>query len=203
MRKPTVLAFATQGEGGNEEARIRELLRAFAPEVFAFDRHHKVRTFWRLFRTIRSHRPDLVVMEGSGIAGGLAVLLSRWLCGVRYVVSSGDAIGPWVHHHAPLFGPVFGLYGARPLSVGDRIYWLDALPGGSSSHIRYPPGCNGCGMGSLQKVCRRTDRCSSANPESPGDSRIFSGNWYCRSNRLEPALSVLLMEAKSCERWPA
>ena len=59
---------------------------------------------------IRKERPDLVVMEGSGIAGGLALILSRWLRGLRYVVSSGDAIGPWVGSHSRLMGWLFLVY---------------------------------------------------------------------------------------------
>jgi hypothetical protein len=110
MSNPLVLTFATQGAGGNDEARIRELLREFVPEVFPFDRRHKFRSFWRLWRTIRTRRPALVVMEGSGIAGGLALLLGRWGSGVRYVVSSGDAIGPWVGGQVRLLGPLFGWY---------------------------------------------------------------------------------------------
>jgi hypothetical protein len=108
--RPRVLAFATLGNGSNEEARIRDLLRAFGPEVFPFDRSHKVRSFWRLLGAIRRGRPDLVVMEGTGLAGGLALILGRLLFGRRYVVSSGDAVGPWVAAHARLVGPAFALY---------------------------------------------------------------------------------------------
>jgi glycosyltransferase involved in cell wall biosynthesis len=41
-------------------------------------------------------RPELVVMEGTGVAGGLAVLAARLLRRVPYVVSSGDAVGPYL-----------------------------------------------------------------------------------------------------------
>jgi hypothetical protein len=130
MSRPTVLTFATQGAGGNEEARIRELLREFEPEVFAFDRKHKLRSFWKLWRTIRTRRPDLVVMEGSGIAGGLAILLGRWWSGVPYVVSSGDAIGPWVGSAVRILGPLFGWY-ERVLcwSAAGFIGWTPYLVG--------------------------------------------------------------------------
>lgn len=105
-----VLAFSTLGHGSNEEARIRHLLRDVGPEVFPFNRAHKVRMFWRLLREIRRTRPDVVVMEGTGLAGGAALILARAVFGQRYVVSSGDAVGPWVGTRFRLLGPVFGLY---------------------------------------------------------------------------------------------
>ena len=49
-------------------------------------------------------------MEGSGLAGGLALLAARLFAGVPYVVSSGDAIGPWVGRQVVWAGPLFGLY---------------------------------------------------------------------------------------------
>jgi len=105
-----VLAFATLGQGSSDESRILNLLRAFSPTMFPFDRVRKIRSFWRLMGEIRRSRPDLIVMEGTGIAGGMALILSRLLLGQRYVVSSGDAVGPWVASRFRLLGPVFGLY---------------------------------------------------------------------------------------------
>lgn len=109
LRRP-VLTFATQGAGGNEEARIVELLSHHPTWVFPFDRRSKLGAFWKLLKLICQKRPSLVVMEGTGIAGGLAVLLGRGLAGVPYVVSSGDAVGPWVGRQLAWWGPVFGLY---------------------------------------------------------------------------------------------
>src|SRR5689334_22127050 len=71
-----LLVFSTLGHGSNEETRIRELLRQFRPEVFPFDRARKLRMFWRLLRAIRRARPDLVVMEGTGLAGGASLILA-------------------------------------------------------------------------------------------------------------------------------
>ena len=45
-----------------------------------------------------------------GLAGGAALILARAVFGQRYVVSSGDAVGPWVATRSRLLGPVFGLY---------------------------------------------------------------------------------------------
>jgi hypothetical protein len=105
-----VLVFSTLGHGSNEEDRIRALLRDLDPELFPFGRAHRVRMFWRLLRTLRRGRPDLTVMEGTGLAGGAALIIARVLFGRRYVVSSGDAVGPWVAGWSRLLGPVFGLY---------------------------------------------------------------------------------------------
>ena len=105
-----VLCFATQGAGGNEEARIVRLLSAFSPVVWPYDRSSRIRGIWRLLREIRRQRPDLVVMEGSGSPGGLAIMIARLGFGVPYVVSSGDAIAQFLTMHYPLLKPCFFLY---------------------------------------------------------------------------------------------
>jgi hypothetical protein len=46
------------------------------------------------------------VMEGTG----LAVMIGRLLRGVPYLVSSGDAVGPFIATQWPLFEPVFLAY---------------------------------------------------------------------------------------------
>src|SRR4051812_46304822 len=99
---PYVLVFATQGVGHGEETRIIELVGGLKPEVFPFERRSKLCMFFRLLRTICGRRPDLVVMEGSGSAGGAALMLGRLLAGVPYVVSSGDAVGPYLAARLPL-----------------------------------------------------------------------------------------------------
>ena len=105
-----VLAFSTLGHGSNEEARIRDLLRDVGFELFPFDRAHKVVMFRRLLAKMWNVRPGLVVMEGTGLAGGAALIIARAVFGQRYLVSSGDAVGPWVGSRFRLLGPVFGLY---------------------------------------------------------------------------------------------
>ena len=105
-----VLAFSTLGHGSNDEARIRDLLRDVGCEPFLFDRARKLRMFRRLLLEMGRIRPDLVVMEGTGLAGGAALILARAVFGQRYLVSSGDAVGPWVGTRSRLLGPVFGLY---------------------------------------------------------------------------------------------
>ena len=105
-----VQAYSTLGHVSNEEARIRDLHRNVRPQEFPFDRSRKVQMFFRLLREIRRTRPELVVMEGTGLAGGAALILARVVFGQQYVVSSGDAVGPWVGTRFRLLGPVFGLY---------------------------------------------------------------------------------------------
>jgi len=105
-----ILAVAMQGSGGGEEARLLDLLANFPTKVFPWDRGSKLRGLRSLFKTILQCRPELVVMEGTGMGGGLALLLARLLAGIPYVVSSGDAVGPYVAGRRPWLGPMFHWY---------------------------------------------------------------------------------------------
>ncbi|HYE18633.1 MAG TPA: glycosyltransferase [Tepidisphaeraceae bacterium] len=105
-----VLAFATKGGNTNEEQRLRDLLSAFATDWFSFDRTSKLGGFRQLVKLLKSRKYDLAVMEGTGIAGGLALLWSRLWGRCRYVVSSGDAVGPWVGAVRPGLGWLFTKY---------------------------------------------------------------------------------------------
>src|SRR5271155_3252995 len=108
--KPRLLVFATQGSGHGDEKRILDLLRNLLAEVFPFDRGAKIRTGLRLFFFIYKRRPDLVVMEGTGFLGGAAIMMGRLTAGVPYVVSSGDAVAPFLTARIPLLSPLFWLY---------------------------------------------------------------------------------------------
>ncbi len=107
-----ILIFATLGHGSNDEDRVRHLVRDLGQgvEVFPFDSRRKRSMFWRLLQTIQRTRPEVVVMEGTGLPGGAALIIARLMFGQRYVVSSGDAVGPWVGSRVWALGPVFGLY---------------------------------------------------------------------------------------------
>jgi glycosyltransferase involved in cell wall biosynthesis len=107
---PSLLGFATQGSGEGDEARLRELTRNLPIQLIHFDRSAKISTFLRVFDAIRENRPRMVIMEGSGIAGGFALLLGRLLFRVPYVVSSGDAIAPFLTSRIPLLKPAFLAY---------------------------------------------------------------------------------------------
>lgn len=104
-----ILCFATQGEQHLDARRLYELLEPLQPERFAFDRSHRLRSALALARAVRRERPQLVVMEGTGVAGGLTLLALSALGGLRYVVCSGDAVGPYLG----LSSPLLGLLGTR------------------------------------------------------------------------------------------
>src|SRR5439155_25107589 len=70
----------------------------------------KARSGWQLLKTICTRRAALRVMEGTGIGGGLAVMLGRLLARVPYVGSSGDAVGPYLSGRMPMLAPLFALY---------------------------------------------------------------------------------------------
>ena len=106
---PKIAAFATKGSHTNDELRLRELLKRFEVEFLPFDKSAKRRSFFRLMSMLSSRKPDLLVMEGTGIGGGIACMLARLLYGTRYVVSSGDAVGPFIGAHHRLVGPVFAI----------------------------------------------------------------------------------------------
>lgn len=89
------------GAGSFDETRIAALTAAFAPSVWSFDPTNKPRSAGRLLARIRRERPDLVVMEGTSIAAGLALLAGRIAFDVPYVFSSGDAVGPFIGLIAP------------------------------------------------------------------------------------------------------
>jgi glycosyltransferase involved in cell wall biosynthesis len=102
--------FATQGSGSRDEERMSDLLQSLETRPLPFDRGRRVRSCLGVLRALRRRRPDLVVMEGMGVAGGVAVLVSRRLWGVPYAVSSGDAMAPFVRTRTPILGPVAGVY---------------------------------------------------------------------------------------------
>ena len=80
------------------------------PTLWHFDSTAKLTSGLRLFCDLIGRRPALVVMEGTGSAGGAAVIGARLLAGVRYVVSSGDAVSPYVSLSHPRLAPFAGTY---------------------------------------------------------------------------------------------
>lgn len=108
---PMIAWFATKGSGTNEAKRIETLLSRMSPAVeLPFRKSAKAESFRVLWRLIVEKRPKLLVMEGTGIAGGLACLGARIFHGVPYVFSSGDAVGPFVRGHNVLAGLIFDIY---------------------------------------------------------------------------------------------
>ena len=125
-----IVCFATQGTGHHEESRIAELLADLQPTVLPFDRSDKPASGRALLREVRRLRPDLVVMEGTGVAGGLAVIAARLADGTPYVVSSGDAVGPYIRNSHRGLGPAAQAYERllMRLSAG-CIAWSPYLAG--------------------------------------------------------------------------
>ncbi len=110
MNQAKILAFSTKGENSNEELRILTLLQAFDVVTFPFDYQAKLQSGWGIIRMAIALKPKLVVMEGTGIAGGLACLYLFLIHRIPYVFSSGDAIAPFIGLKYPLLVPFFRLY---------------------------------------------------------------------------------------------
>ena len=127
---PDILCFATKGAGSNEEERISLLLDPLHPRVWPFQRAHRTRMALFLLRELRRSRPDLVVMEGVGVAGGVPLLAARLAWNVPYVVSSGDAVAPFVAMKSRLLLPLALAYECvlYRLSAG-FIGWTPYLTG--------------------------------------------------------------------------
>lgn len=105
-----ILCFATQGHGHIEGERIRVLLEPLGGEEYRFERAHKLRSAVGLLKAARAMRPEVIVMEGTGLAGGLPLLAMRALFGIPFVVSSGDAVGPFLRLHSRAAGILGGVY---------------------------------------------------------------------------------------------
>jgi glycosyltransferase involved in cell wall biosynthesis len=105
-----VAYLATQGDGAADHARIVDLLAPLNPTRLSFDRSDKARSFASVLGRILRERPDVVVMEGTGVAGGVAVMAARVVGGVPFVFSSGDAVGPYLGLISPWLAEPGRLY---------------------------------------------------------------------------------------------
>lgn len=127
---PRVAYLATQGDGSGDERRIADLLAPLRPTPLSFDRSHKARSCVSVLTGILRERPDVVVMEGSGVAGGAAVITARMIRGIPFVFCSGDAVGPYLGLVRPWLSTPGRLYERLlcKLSVG-YIGWSPYLVG--------------------------------------------------------------------------
>jgi hypothetical protein len=105
-----ILCFATQGEAHLDFERLRYLLEPLGAEPYAFDHDNKLRSAVGLFKAVRARRPRLVVMEGTGMAGGIVLLAIDAFMGIPFVVSSGDAVGPYLRLRSRWAGLLGGVY---------------------------------------------------------------------------------------------
>jgi glycosyltransferase involved in cell wall biosynthesis len=78
--------------------------------MFPFQRGQKAASARQLLRIASKRHHSLIVMEGTGVAGGAAILLAKWLHRTPYVVSSGDAVAPFLAGRWPIAAPIFSLY---------------------------------------------------------------------------------------------
>jgi glycosyltransferase involved in cell wall biosynthesis len=82
----------------------------FDAEFFPFAKGKKIQSAKELLSLLKTGKFDIFVMEGTGFAGGLAAMLGCLLWKVNYVVSSGDAIAPFLSARQPLGYSVFWFY---------------------------------------------------------------------------------------------
>jgi hypothetical protein len=130
-----VLACATQGAGSDDEDRLRALVSAFDATFFDLERRDKRRGALRLLKLLRSREFDLLVLEGSGMAGCLPAIVARILWRIPYILSSGDAIAPYLSIRHPLGRPLFELF-ERTLYAwcAGFIGWTPYLAGRALTH---------------------------------------------------------------------
>jgi len=105
-----ILGCASKGTNSDDEVRLRALLAHFNASFVPFDRNRKKESFLTCLRMLRAGGFDLFVLEGTGFAAGLAAILGRVLWGRRFVLSSGDSVGPFLTAIVPAGAPLFHLY---------------------------------------------------------------------------------------------
>ncbi len=108
-----IIAFATQGSEGLDELRLKILLENLTVQFLSVQKNNlseKIKSAGHILKTCMNHKPDLVIMEGTGLLGGIPLIFARILFGTRYVVSSGDAVGPFFGLKSPLFRPIGAIY---------------------------------------------------------------------------------------------
>jgi hypothetical protein len=110
IRSWKVLGCASQGTGSEDELRLRALLSSFDATFVPFDRRDKPGSFRSCLRLQRTGGFDLFVLEGTGVLAGLAAMFGRTVYGLPYVLSSGDAVGPFLRARLPWGAPAFALY---------------------------------------------------------------------------------------------
>jgi len=108
-----IFAFATQGTGGLDELRLKILLEDIPIQFIPIEKNNilqKIKSASHILKTCGKHRPDLIIMEGTGLLGGIPLILAKIFFGTKYIVSSGDAIGPFYGLKSPFLKPIGTLY---------------------------------------------------------------------------------------------
>lgn len=102
--------LATQGADSGDAKRIATLLDGIDAEPVPFDRSRRAGSVRDVLAGLRRRRPDLLVLEGTGAAGGAAAMAAHARLGIPYVVSSGDAVAPYLASRSPMLGPPATVY---------------------------------------------------------------------------------------------
>ena len=108
-----LVGLATQGRGSYDHERLQVLLRTIPYEDISIpsnERRRRTLTLFKIFGDIQRAEARGLFLEGTGIAEGLAVLGAHYCLGLQFVVSTGDAVAPWVRAHVKYIWPVFWLY---------------------------------------------------------------------------------------------
>jgi hypothetical protein len=105
-----ILAYATLGSGSHDEIRIKSLTSSFCTHIYPFDRSKKFSSFLGIVRLAKSIRPSVIIQEGTGFWGGMALLWCRFVHGIPYIFSTGDAVGPFLSARYPIFSFFFNAY---------------------------------------------------------------------------------------------
>lgn len=124
--------IAPQGPGTHDDRRIRALTERLGParRFHPFSRAHKLRSALGLLGVLLRERPTLVICEGTGLGAGLPLLLARVLRNVPYVISSGDAVGPFFGLRHALLAPFGFVYEALLMrGAAGFIGWTPYLTG--------------------------------------------------------------------------
>ncbi|SHL06444.1 glycosyltransferase [Rhodothermus profundi] len=114
MARPRMLCISTAGPVGQDIRRIRRLTAGLPVDcaIWGLDRSRsRTENMRAVWERLRQDRPDLVYLEGTGIAAGLPLIRAARTWGQRYVVSSGDPVGGFFYVTKGLpYGMVFGAY---------------------------------------------------------------------------------------------
>ncbi|CAM3259312.1 glycosyltransferase [Rhodothermus bifroesti] len=114
MARPKMLCISTAGPVGQDFQRIQRLTEGLPVDctLWGLERNRsRQKNLWAVWERLRQERPDLVYLEGTGIAAGLPLIWAARAWGQRYVVSSGDPIGGFFYvTEGPLYGAAFSIY---------------------------------------------------------------------------------------------
>lgn len=105
-RPKQILAFTTDPRAFSERLDAILELSEHPVVIHRFDRNRRFASAVRILSAIARRRPSLVVMEGTGVAGGTPLMVARLLLGNRYVVISGDAVGPFLAARSRWLAPL-------------------------------------------------------------------------------------------------